>query len=442
MKPVAVPAVLVSLLICCFFLSSATAEEEEVGRRPTPTVASPITDDPLDAANQLASIEERRRQKKAVFEYEPLGFLRGPWGDLNDRWYEDFGLRAGLAMHNMYQAADKSVAGTDDWGAATDFDLNVNWDVLNRGQPDQGGFFVNLEGRWEYGNQPGPQNLGFVNLATVGGTANTYSKYTPTFTIRQLYWQHGSREAGWAYKLGKITVDGAFASSRHLNPNTTFLPNASGAVFGLAAADSGLGFQGLYAFDEQWSVMGLISDANASRFDFGDPLEGDVFGGMELQWRSPKSAELSTVVKLGAAGTTGTKDGLPANGATGTSGWGVSALLEQELAPDGRPNLVLRYSRGIDDAAIYDEQFGAQFILYQPAGPLRFGNDALGLGFNWVDPVADTNARDEYNFEAFYRFPIFSNVDLTVNYQYIVDPAFTQEFDDAHVFGIRITTTL
>jgi hypothetical protein len=437
MRPSTVLLFAVVSLLGCFIWFPAIADG-----RPTPIVASPFTDNPLDAENQLAQIEERRRQKTALFRNEPLGFIRRPWGDLNDRLYEEYGFRAGVGIHNMWQVADRSVTGTDRWGAATDFDLNLNWDVLNRGQPDQGGFFVNLEGRWDYGNnRPGPQNLGFVNLATVGGTANTYSKYSPTFIIRQLYWRQGSREAGWSYTIGKITVDGAFASSRHLNPNTTFLPNASGAVFGVAAADSGIGLKVNYAFNKQWSVMGLISDANADRYDFGDPFAGDVFGGIELQWRSPKSAALSTVAKLGVTGTTGTKDGMPANGGTGRSGWGVSALLEQELAPDGRPVIILRYSDSSNDSAIYDQQVAAQFILYQPAGPARFGTDALGLGFNWVDPAADTDARDEYNFEAFYRFPIFPQVDLTADYQYISDPAFTEEFDHAHVFGIRLTTT-
>ena len=288
-----------------------------VPERPTPIIASALTDDPLDAENQLVQIEQRRLQRKGLFEFEPLGFFRRPWGELNDKLYESYGFRAGIGIHNMFQAADRTITGTKKWGAATDFDVNLNWDLLNRGQPDQGGFFANIEGRWEYGFPPGPQTLGFASLATVGGTANTFSRYVPAFTARQLFWRQGSPEAGWSYRLGKITVDGAFSSSRHLNPNATFLPNASGAVFGVAAADSGLGAQGHFAFNENWAVMGLVSDANASRFNFGDPLEGDVFGGGELQWRSSKSAKLSTVAKLGLSGTNGTKNGLPANGATG-----------------------------------------------------------------------------------------------------------------------------
>lgn len=275
----------------------------------------------------------------------------------------------------------------------------------------------------------------------MGGTANTFSQYDPTWTVRQFFWRHGSPEAGWSYRIGKITVDGAFASSRHLNPNTTFMPNASGAVFGVAAPDSGLGIQGSLALTDNLTVMGLISDANADRFDFGDIGEGDLFGGVEFQWRSLETAPLSTVFKLGASYTDGTKDGEPANGGTGKSGWSMSALWEQELAPDGRPVLIARYSKSFDEAAIYDEQIGLQFILYQPAGPARFETDALGIGFNWVDPQDDITARDEKNFEIFYRFPLFPQVDVTFNYQHIMDPAFTREFDSANLFAIRLTTT-
>ena len=67
-------------------------------------------------------------------------------------------------------------------------------------------------------------------------------------------------------------------------------------------------------------------------------------------------------------------------------------------------------------------------------------NDLAGIAFNWVKPSAG-GTRDEYNAEAFYRFPIFPNVDMSLSYQSIINPAFTRSVDHASVFSLRLRTT-
>jgi len=54
----------------------------------------------------------------------------------------------------------------------------------------------------------------------------------------------------------------------------------------------------------------------------------------------------------------------------------------------------------------------------------------VGVGFNWADAVPGT--RSEYSLEAFYRFPLFPLVDVTVPYQSIWDPALDIGIDHAH----------
>jgi len=50
-------------------------------------------------------------------------------------------------------------------------------------------------------------------------------------------------------------------------------------------------------------------------------------------------------------------------------------------------------------------------------------------------------SRDEYNFEAFYRFPLFPLVDATLSYQSVIHPALTTELDHASAFSLRLRTT-
>jgi hypothetical protein len=77
-------------------------------------------------------------------------------------------------------------------------------------------------------------------------------------------------------------------------------------------------------------------------------------------------------------------------------------------------------------------------LHYQPTG--RFKNDVIGTAFNWVDS-AYANTRDEYNWETFYRFPLLPEVDTTLSYQAIFDPAFQTNFDFSSAFSLRMTTS-
>ncbi len=88
--------------------------------------------------------------------------------------------------------------------------------------------------------------------------------------------------------------------------------------------------------------------------------------------------------------------------------------------------------------------------------PFRFINpnvdlagDRLGLGASWVDPAV-SGGRDEFNLEIYYRFPLFPNLDVTFDAQYMIDPALipivedaspgTKTFDDVFAFTVRFRT--
>ncbi|MGI9520418.1 MAG: carbohydrate porin [Hyphomicrobiaceae bacterium] len=59
------------------------------------------------------------------------------------------------------------------------------------------------------------------------------------------------------------------------------------------------------------------------------------------------------------------------------------------------------------------------------------------MGFNWFRDV-DPSARDEYNVEFFYRFPLVPELDVTVSYQNVINPAFTTLFDTSSVFSLHL----
>jgi hypothetical protein len=402
------------------------------GSRPT------FGSDPEDPGNLLNEVQERRAQRDSLFPVSPLKWLYDGTGRAWDSLYRATHIRLGLTFNHLFQWASDVIPDTDDWGTDTDMDLVASWELINRGKPTQGKLYFHLEGRWDYGTT-GPQTIGFSNVAAAGGTANAFSKYTPTFLIRNLYWQQGSPQSRWAFRIGKITPDSILATSRHISPVTTFLPNAGTGLFVSGYCDSGLGIVGAWHFSERFKILGVVSDANGDRYDFGDIGAGDFYTAVEIGAKIAPRTEKAGFSKLTVWHTDGTEDGQPINANTGLAGWGMTVKLEQELTADGRAVGVLRWGTSWDGAAIYDNQAAAHLLFYDPPGPARMKNDLVGIAVNWVDSAAE-GSREEYNLEVFYRFPLFPGLDTRLSYQYVIDPAFTREFDSSSVFSLGFRT--
>ncbi len=368
----------------------------------------------------------------------PLGRLRDSTTQAKTDLYEASGLKLGFAFAHVFQGITDSLPGTDKSGTATVTDFVGTWDLIDRGKPTQGQLIAHVQGRWDYGTTA-PEDLGFVSLASAIGTADTFAKYSPRFVLRNLYWRQGSPEAGWSYRLGKITPDGILSSSAHLDSQLTFLPSGGVSSLAIAFPDSGWGAVGAWYPTDRTALVGLVSDANADRFDTGDIGASDFFVGGEFNVKVAPKTENAGFSKLTLWHTDGTKDGQPINAMTGRSGWGFFGKYEQELTDDGRLVGILRYGRSFNDSAFYEQQAGAHLLFFEPRAITRLQNDVVGAAFNWAKATA-SGTRDEYNLEIFYRFPIVPELDTTLSYQSVINPAFTRDIDHASVFSLRLRT--
>jgi porin len=436
-------------------VATASAQEPEAGSKedsqespdqekqegPPDAPLGILSDSPDDPSTLLPAIEQRRTMKNSAIGLPGLEWLHETVDHAKDDLYGWTHLRLAAQFTHLFQFLSEAPLAPDStWGTASDVDFLAAWELVDRGKPTLGQVYFQLEGRWEYGTT-GPERLGVVGLGSLVGTANTFAAYVPTFLVRNLYWQQGTAEAGWAYRIGKITPDAMLSTSAHISSPMTFLPTAGTGPFSNALPDSGLGIAAAGHLYDLLRFMVIISDSNADRFNFGDIGAGDFYKAIELGVRVAPRTEKAGYSKVTLWHTDGTDDGEAANGNLGPEGWGFFIKYEMELADDGRPVIILRYGKSFNESAFYREQVGAHFVLYDVTPLKNLKNDLLGVAFNWAQSAAVSEARGEYNAEVFYRFPIIPQMDMTFSYQSVINPALDPDNGFASVFGIRFRTT-
>lgn len=399
-----------------------------------------LSDGPEDPENLLNLINQRRTQKNSLFRIPALESIH----DASDRGKENLDnaihLNLGLAFTHLFQwLSEAPLAKDTTWGMASNLDFLGTLVLANRDKPTQGQLFFQLQGRWEYGTT-GPEVLGTTSLGSLVGTANIFSAYSPIFLLRNLYWQQGSEEAGWIYRIGKITTDATLSTSAHIASVLTFLPTAGTGPFANALTDSGLGFAVAWFINERLKLLGIISDANANRYNWGNITAGDFYKALEFGVKIAPRTSKAGYSKITVWHTDATENGEAVNGHLGPEGWGFFLKHEQELSSDGRAIGVLRYGKSFNQSAFYEQQFGAHFLLYNPSGLTRLQNDLMGVAFNWARANV-SGTQGEYNVELFYRLPILPHLDTTFSYQSIIKPALDPENKHASAFGIRLRTT-
>jgi len=431
-----------ALSVCLWIgLVLTTVQAEEVREAiPDRAPAGPFGSDPEDPSALALEIEHRVNQKDSLFKVSPLKPFHDIVSGARKSLYDKTHLKLGATFAHLFQGISDSLPGTDQWGTATTVGIVGNWELINRKKPAQGNLYIKVEGRWNYGTT-GPMSLGAQGLGSLANTGNTYEAYVPAFILRNIYWEQGSEKAGWAYRIGKMSPDAMLGTSRHMTPVTTFLSFAATGPFSIALPDSGLGIAGAWYINDRVRIMGVASDANGLRFDWGDITAGDFFEALDFGVKLWPKTDKAGYSKLVIWHTDGTSDGRPVNGMAGPSGYGFFLLHEHELSDDGNKVLLLRYGHSFDESAFYRHQAGVAFMFYSPS--LISGgidNDLFAISLTWVDPTT-AGSRPEYALEIFYRFPLFPGVDTTLHYHGVFNPALNPDSDYGTAISLRIRWT-
>jgi hypothetical protein len=275
----------------------------------------------------------------------------------------------------------------------------------------------------------------FPNVGSAMGPTDTFDS-DQKMTIREAYWQQGSKEAGFLYRIGKFAPDIVVGTiSQFDSASLDFAP--FGLVTRGSAAFPDPGFAAAASYFPQGNskhaphITVMTGDMNGDRETTGDLGKGQLFYAAEVGFRPFPQTDNAPLWRF----TTWYSDAVDPNSVFPNGaphGYGVLAKIEQEMSADGNNIVVLNYGKSWNAAAVYEQQATMRFVFKEPTfgslegvffdGLASLTGDRIGIGFGWVS-LASSNARDEYSIDSYYSFQLTPHITMSFDLQYMINPA-------------------
>ena len=284
---------------------------------------------------------------------------------------------------------------------------------------ENGSLTFKLENRHAYGNVA-PQNFGFDGGAlSITGTA-----FNDNGTLlTNLFWTQRADDGAWSFQIGQIDVTDFVDVYGLVSPYTAFQNLAFNTNPTINAPNPGLAIAGGARLGSNFYVTGAIADANAdpSSPDLDVFSDGELFKSVEIGYTSGFDRIYFDNIHFTFWHADKAGDGSRREdyGATFSAAW----FLENKWMPFFRAGT----SKG--RAALYEKSVSAGLGYYAR------NTDLAGIGLNWAE--ADGISGDQKTIEAFYRFSISPNLQITPSVQHIKDPLLTSDKSSITLFGLR-----
>jgi hypothetical protein len=419
---------LVVLAACA--ASPALADETKPAPAPQqPAPAQPAaTEEPIrppGSSDDLnAAIDSMRPRHAGILPNGPVSLIDPVIDDVNKKLYDSIGLKFGLAYTTAYQRASD---GEDKDAAAGDVDLYARWRVLGEEKSGTRSVLgVYSEYRHDFGEQV-PRDLS-QQFGSLWRTTNGLGRQDPEIT--QAWWEQHLADDRLVVTIGKLDADNYYNEYRYQSDSRAFMSQAFSSNPARMHPGNGLGFNALARVVKDWYVSAGAQDANGtkSKSGFHTIDEGDWFSAVEVGWTPTfenfgKGAYRLEVWHTDAA----TIEGFDEDR-------GVALSCEQEICKSYVPFLRAAWSDG--DATGVSEYLAAGIGL---EGLIRGKDDLTGIAVAWGRPE-DSSFDDQVSAEVFHRFQIAPDVQITLGYQYYVDPSFAPASNDdpVGVFEVRV----
>ncbi|GAB5512161.1 MAG: hypothetical protein Rhims3KO_35620 [Hyphomicrobiales bacterium] len=284
---------------------------------------------------------------------------------------------------------------------------------------ENGSLTFKIEHRDAFGDVA-PQNFGFDSGAlSITGTA-----FNDNGTLlTNLFWTQRAEDGAWTLQFGQIDVTDFLDIYGLVSPYTAFQNLAFNTNPTINAPNPGIGLAGGARLGSNFYVVGSVADANAdpSSPDLDVLSDGKLFKSVEIGYTSGSDRIYFDNIHLtfwhGDAADDGTRR--EDYGASFSAAW----FLENKWMPFVRAGT----SKG--RAALYENSVSAG------VGYLARNTDLAGVGLNWSE--ADGLSGDQKTIEAFYRFSLSPNLQITPSVQYIKDHLLNSSASSITLWGLR-----
>ena len=378
----------------------------------------------LGGPNQVDNqLEEDALLKEPLFSFT---FLQG-WSDFKANLRESSGFGFSLDYTSLYFSGTQSV-GTNEAGSGN---LRVfgSWELVGRQSGNTGAFVWKVEHRHGYTDVP-VSGLGF-ELGYVGLQGAPFSD--ARFLLTNLYWRQALAEgrlvllAGWVDATDYLDIYGLVSPWLHFS-NFAF---STGSAT-IPAPNQGLGFAaGVWASDQVY-VIGGLADSNSDPARPGDGFDSffsqhEFFKHVEVGWTTSKDrAYLDNVHVTFWHADERVEASVP-------DGWGITFSGTRFVEDRWLPFLRGGYAK---DGGSLLEASVSTGVGYLTAP----GAHLVGFGLNWGKPNESTVAPDlddQFGVEAFLRIQVASQLAITPDIQFLLNPALNPDASSLWLFGAR-----
>lgn len=396
----------------------APQEASEQSNPPRPAAAGFV---PHPAADIDLSLEEARTQPAGILPYGPVSLFY-PYWKRAAATLKTVGLDIGAETDLVFQSATKGKH-RDAGGGYTA--LFGKWRLLPSSDGSNDGYLkFKFDYQWQMGSQP-PRALA-GEFDSLWSTSKGFSESAPA--VNQLYWEQHLLENKLVLAAGKIDPTAYYATNLWANDKQFFMDAAFSALPGVGIPSNGLGMNARYT-PESWLYLtaGFQNQQGSRRSCLAQSLidEFEVFSAVEMG--------LTPVIPgLGQGNyrlTGWHADAVSAKNKPSDAGFCLS--LDQALTPQIIPFGRYEYSNG-DLTGIRQLLTGG--IGFH--GAYLSPQDVFGLGLAWGDP-ASGRRHPQYTAETFYRLQLSPANQLSLGYQFIVNPSAAPGHDTVGVFWAR-----
>ena len=331
--------------------------------------------------------------------------------------------------------ASEVLEGTDDSASGGMVRLYGRWNITGNDQGNTGALVYKLEHRHAYGDNA-PSGFYLGNVGYAGLTEPPFSDQGTRWT--NLYWRQSLNQ-------GRTTLVGGFLDATDFvdvyglaSPWLHFMNLAfstgSGAID--LPNDASLGVAAGHLFENNVFVIGSVVDRNGDPTEISDGFDtffgdNEYFSSIEIGHTSAHSRIALDNVHL----TLWHVDAREEAGAPG--GWGAnfswSRYYNDRLMPFARAGYT-------DDSGSLLEKSVSLGMGYRPGAITQAPGDLIGAAVNWGEVNENSfgpGLDDQYTLELFYRWQMTQQFALTLDYQFLRNPALNPDQSSVSVWALR-----